>query len=104
MNFNINTEEYSDEELAILKFQIDKGLEIIEAKRSGKPMDISEQIEFISNILGINLTDLIMSMVTETEPKEDNVDQEVLSFLDSCESEVQDYETKLKALRELKDL
>lgn len=107
MNLDIKLEEYNDEELAILKFQIDKGIEIIKAKRENKPLDVSEQIEFISNVLGISLPDLIKSMVVEMnepEVKEHDSDQEVLDFLESCDSDVKDYEEKLKALQELKDL
>jgi len=102
VNLNINPEEYSDEELEILKFQIDKGLELIKAKREGKALDISEQIEFISSILGISLPELIKSIVVEMQEPKD-YDDEVLDFLETCDSDA-DYETKVKALQELKDL
>lgn len=110
--FDIDPKNYSTEELAILEFQIKKGLELIEAKRSNKPMDISEQISFVSEILGISLIDLVHQMVSEINdaPQSDPVidsnstDQEVLDFLQNSTDDALEYEERLKKLQELKNL
>lgn len=93
----------------IILFQLQKGLELIDLSKSSKKVDVSEQIQMISDLLGFDLkeivTNIVQSMNKEEVPPELQTgasDDEVLSFLESQdEGELDKYREKLNELREL---
>lgn len=97
----------------VMIFQIQKGLELLEAKKSNKPLDISEQIDMVTNILGISLRDLVQNIINDMNMtnsgidnaeniNENTSDEEVLKFLSEIDdTSINMYKEKLKELKEL---
>lgn len=97
----------------VIVFQIQKGLELLDAKKNGKPLDISEQIEKVTDILGISLRDIVQNILNEVNMQNANItnaddisnestDEEVLKFLEGIdETEINTYKEKLQELKDL---
>lgn len=87
-------EPESPEISGILMEGLGLSLNIIESvieNNGRKNIDISEHLEMISRILGVSLTDLVMSMINNSSPEQNDKvpDQETLDFITN---ELDDYE------------
>jgi hypothetical protein len=87
-------EPESPEISGILMEGLGLSLNIIESvieNNGRKNIDISEHLEMISRILGVSLTDLVMSMMNDTSSEQNDKvpDQETLDFITN---DLDDYE------------
>lgn len=92
----------------ILTFYFGQGLKLFEAKYKGETFDVSEQIKFISDLLGFNLDDIVMAEMNkkpETHAKDEItdfilqnssvVDANIDKYREFIESTIKDIKTKV---------